>query len=143
MSDDIAERPGAAGRGQATVMREAHFPDRAPVDAYGDGGFRFAGMSHRGAIMCLPSGIYGWAAENPDDLSDRKLFDRATGEGDALELLFVGTGTDLVPLQASVRSHLEEHTIRTEVMATGAAIRTFNVLLAEGRLVGAALLPVG
>lgn len=38
-------------------IRDAHFPGRAPLDAYGDGGFRFAEMSHRGSLLCVPSGI--------------------------------------------------------------------------------------
>ena len=38
----------------------AHYPQRAPIDAYGNGGFRFAGMSHRGSVLFLPSGIYAW-----------------------------------------------------------------------------------
>lgn len=139
--DDNAE--GAPGRGQRTIMHEAHFPDRAPVDAYGNGGFRFAGMSHVGAIMCLPSGIYGWSANGATEFGDLDLFARPIGEGEALELLLLGTGADLVPLPAATRDHLSENGIRTEVMSTGAAIRTFNVLLAEGRRVGAALLPVG
>ncbi len=42
------------------VIREAHFPGRAPIEAYGNGGFRFADMSHRGSLLCLPSGVYGW-----------------------------------------------------------------------------------
>ncbi|EFG37835.1 hypothetical protein BAZG_01166 [Brucella sp. NVSL 07-0026] len=45
-------------------IREAHFPGRAPIDAYGNGGFRFAEMSHRGSILCLPSGIHGWEPKN-------------------------------------------------------------------------------
>ncbi|MEM1366233.1 MAG: MTH938/NDUFAF3 family protein [Pseudomonadota bacterium] len=125
-----------------TIMREAHFPDRAPVDAYGNGGFRFAGMSHVGAILCLPSGIYGWAPNTSADLTDTAVFEQAVSEGKELELLLVGTGRDLVPLAPNVREHLAEYAIRTEVMSTGAAIRTFNVLLGEGRRVGAALLPV-
>ena len=40
----------------------AHFPRPAQIDAYGNGGFRFAGMSHQGSILCLPSGIHGWLA---------------------------------------------------------------------------------
>ncbi|EFO29776.1 conserved hypothetical protein [Roseibium sp. TrichSKD4] len=40
-------------------IRDAHFPGRAPIDAYGSGGFRFADMSHRGSIFTVPSGIYG------------------------------------------------------------------------------------
>ena len=52
-SGDKEERPAGI------EMREAHFPGRAPIDAYGNGGFRFADMSHRGSILCLPSGVYG------------------------------------------------------------------------------------
>ncbi|MEO0497921.1 MAG: MTH938/NDUFAF3 family protein [Pseudomonadota bacterium] len=144
MSDLPAETTnGAPARGQRTIMREAHFPDRAPIDAYGNGGFRFAGMSHVGAIMCLPSGIYGWSATTAVEFKDLELFARPVAEGEALELLLLGTGSDLIPLPATARNHLSENDIRTEVMSTGAAIRTFNVLLAEGRRVGAALLPVG
>ncbi len=48
--------PGQTG----IEIRAAHFPGRAPIDAYGNGGFRFAGMSHKGSLLCLPSGVYGW-----------------------------------------------------------------------------------
>ena len=46
-------------------FRAAHFPGRASVDAYGNGGFRFADMSHRGSLLCLPSGIHGWEPSDP------------------------------------------------------------------------------
>ena len=70
-------------------IREAHYPGRAPIDAFGNGGFRFADMSHRGSLMCLPSGIYGWQPADPanitaDDLA--KLFEEA---GD-VQILQVG-----------------------------------------------------
>lgn len=122
------------------VMREAHYPGRAPVDTYGNGGFRFAEMSHRGSILCLPSGIYGWSAEQPADLTIANLKRVLAEEG--LELLLVGTGKDLVPLPAKLRQALLDKGIRCDPMSTGAAARTFNVLLAEGRAVGAALLAV-
>ena len=54
-----------AAMAEGIVVREAHFPGRAPVDAYGNGGFRFAGMSHRGSILCLPSGVHGWQPRDP------------------------------------------------------------------------------
>ena len=47
----------------------AHYPQRAPIDAYGNGGFRFAGMSHRGSVMILPSGIYAWDVKTIDDVT--------------------------------------------------------------------------
>ena len=54
-----------AAMAEGIVIREAHFPGRAPIDAYGNGGFRFADMSHRGSLLCLPSGIYGWEPKDP------------------------------------------------------------------------------
>ena len=121
-------------------MRPAHFPGRAPVDSYGNGGFRFADMSHRGSILCLPSGIYGWTAETATDLTV-KNFSRVFSEAN-LELILVGTGKDLVPLSAALKNALAKNGVRADSMSTGAAARTFNVLLAEGRPVGAALLAV-
>lgn len=122
------------------VIRPAHFPGRAPVDSYGNGGFRFAEMSHKGSILCLPSGIYGWTAQGVSDFS-ATTFQRVLAE-EGLELILVGTGKDLVPLPDKLRELLQSKNIRADSMSTGAAARTFNVLLAEGRAVGAALLAV-
>ena len=122
-------------------IRQAHFPGRVPIDAYGNGGFRFAEMSHRGSLLCLPSGIYGWDVEEPSELNVagfQKLFE----EADEIEILLVGSGTDLVPIQGELRGRLREVQITADAMATGAAVRTYNVLVAEGRAVAAALLAV-
>ena len=123
------------------VIREAHFPGRAPIDAYGNSGFRFADMSHRGSILALPSGIYGWPATSSADI-DADTLKRVLDEGDRIEVLLVGTGTDLVPLSADLRQALKERSISADPMSTGAAVRTFNVLLSEGRAVAAALIAV-
>ena len=49
-----------AESGGGFLMEPARFPGRAPIEAYGNGGFRFADMSHRGSILALPSGIEAW-----------------------------------------------------------------------------------
>ena len=121
-------------------FREAHFPGRAPIDAYGNGGFRFADMSHRGSILCLPSGIYGWNVDGDSALA-LKSFDRVLAEN-GIEVLLIGTGIDLVQIPAKLKSALRQAGISSDPMATGAAVRTFNVLLAENRAVAAALLAV-
>lgn len=126
---------------QGLVVRDAHFPGRAPIEAYGNSGFRFAGMSHRGAILCLPSGIYGWK-EAPDISIDVASLERVFAEADSIDILLVGTGAGLVPLDAAIRERCRALNIVAEPMATGAAVRTFNVLLAEERSVAAALLAV-
>lgn len=123
------------------VMREAHFPGRAPVDAYGNGGFRFADMSHRGSIMCLPSGIYGWEPADPLALASSD-FDRIFAEAGQVEILLVGMGKDLRRLSPELRAALKAVGITADPMSTGAAVRTYNVLLAEDRAVAAAFIAV-
>src|SRR5215207_7419475 len=111
-------------------IRAAHFPGRAPVDAYGNGGFRFADMSHRGAILCLPSGIHGW---EPTDTAKLGLddFERVLQQADSIEILLVGTGKELKQLPPVLRQALRQAGISADPMSTGAAVRTYNVLLAE------------
>lgn len=130
-----------APAGPGIIVREAHFPGRAPIDAYGNGGFRFAGMSHRGSILCLPSGIHGWEPRDPGSL-DEGDFDRLFAESAGVEILLVGMGTDLRPLPKPLREALRVRKISADPMSTGAAVRTFNVLLAEDRAVAAALIAV-
>jgi uncharacterized protein len=120
--------------------RDAHYPGRAPVDSYGNGGFRFAGMSHRGSLLLVPSGIYGW--EPPPAGVDLASLARVFDEADAIEVLLVGTGREMLPLDEAIRQALRERGIVGESMSTGAAVRTFKVLLAENRSVAAALVAV-
>ncbi|APY13002.1 hypothetical protein GJU94_11500 [Brucella sp. 10RB9214] len=122
-------------------IREAHFPGRAPIDAYGNGGFRFAEMSHRGSVLCLPSGIHGWEPKNPPLLSRADL-GAILEEASDIEILLVGTGMDLRRIPEDVRALLRQHHISSDPMSTGAAVRTYNVLLAEDRAVAAALIAV-
>lgn len=122
------------------AMQPAHFPGRAPIETYGNGGFRFAGMSHRGSILCLPSGIHAWATDKPADIGAASL--QQVFSEDGVEVLLVGTGADLVPLADDLLAACAERGIRAEPMSTGAAARTFNVLLSEGRAIAAAMLAV-
>ncbi len=122
-------------------IRDAHFPGRAPIDAYGNGGFRFADMSHRGSILCLPSGIHGWEPKTLPILTAADL-SQVLEQADDIEILLVGTGTELRRLPQEVRDVLRAKRISADPMSTGAAVRTYNVLLAEDRAVAAALIAV-
>ena len=121
------------------IAPPARFPGRVPIDAYGNGGFRFAGMSHRGSILCLPSGIYAWAPADPPDVAS---LSSALAEKDAMQLLILGTGAQHAEPAATVKRAFAEAGIGLEAMNTGAACRTYNVLLGEGRAVGAAIVAV-
>lgn len=122
-------------------MLEQHFPGQPPIDAYGNNGFRFADMSHRGGLLFLPSGVYGWAI---DDIvtAEPDTFAAVIDPSQAIEVLLIGTGIAHQPLPDDVTKALVEAKLGYEIMSTGAAARTYNVLLAEHRRVAAALVPV-
>ena len=122
-------------------LYDVFLPGRYPFDAYGNGGFRFADMSHRGSVLALPSGIKAWPVVSVTELTEAAL-DPIFAEGDALELLLLGTGADIAAIPAAFRTRFREAGIGLDVMQTGAAARTYNILLAENRKVGAALIAV-
>jgi uncharacterized protein len=126
---------------KASVSFEGHYPGRAPIDAYGNGGFRFAGMSHRGSLLCLPAGVFAWSPATPADLTITTLI-QALNALEAPQFLLLGTGRAQVFPSVDVRRAFEAKLIGLEIMDTGAAARTYNVLLAEQRPVFAALLAV-
>jgi uncharacterized protein len=117
-------------------------PGRHPIEAYGAGGFRFAGMSHKGSILALPTGIHRFAPASLADItldSLAPLFEEAEPAG----FLIIGTGADIAFVPRDLREALKARGVVVEGMATAAAARTYNVLVAESRHVAAALIAVG
>ncbi|MEX3016367.1 Mth938-like domain-containing protein [Gymnodinialimonas hymeniacidonis] len=115
-------------------MNEVSFDDSRPVDGYGPGFFRVGGEVVQGAVLLTPSGVAGWAG-----FEDAATITAKAGE---VDFLLIGTGAEIAHPPAAFRQTLEVAGIGLEVMASPAACRTYNVLLAEGRRVGAAMLPV-
>jgi len=124
-----------------TDHRQAHYPAAAPIDAYGNGGFRFAGMSHRGSILCLPDAIEAWEIAHATEITRTALARVLARHGD-LDLVVLGTGDRLVVPPPDVREAFSAVGVGLEFMATGAAARTYNMLLGEGRRVAAALIAI-
>jgi len=116
-------------------------PGRHQLDAYGNGGFRFAGMSHRGSILALPSGVRAWAVRSVSEI-DATALAPIIAEAEAIDVLLLGTGAQPSFIEESVRAPLAAAGIRLDAMQTGAAARTYNVLIAEDRRVAAALIAV-
>ena len=118
-----------------------HLPQPATIDAYGDGGFRFGGMSHRGSLLCLPAGMWASPVTSPADITAETLGPVATAEP-PVELFLIGAGRDPWALPAPLRARFQEIGIAVEAMSTGSAVSTYNILLGEGRRVGALLIAV-
>ncbi|MFN3656224.1 MAG: Mth938-like domain-containing protein [Pseudolabrys sp.] len=118
-----------------------HLPRPAPIDAYGNGGFRFGGMSHRGSILCFPDGIWAWPVTEVGELTLAAL-QPALERADKLDFFLIGGGRDPFVLPERLRARFREVSLSVDAMPTGAAVRTWNILLAENRRVGAGLIAV-
>jgi uncharacterized protein len=115
---------------------EVDYEGRLPIDGFAPGGFRVAGVVHAGPLALTPDGIVPW-----DGLPDRgPVLERA----EAFDVLLVGTGAAMMPPPdfAAARARFSAGRTGAEFMSTPSACRTYNVLLAEGRRVAAALMPV-
>lgn len=118
------------------------FGGRPPIDGYGDGGFRIDQKRVKGSMLLLPDGSFGpWAAATPEDILPSALTDLLTHR-EVFDLILIGTGATHALLPKDTRVFLREEGVHAEIMTTGAAARTYNVLLGEGRRIGAALLAV-
>ena len=111
------------------------------INAYGDGGFRIGGRSYRGSVLVLPHQTMALAVSDAADLAARHL-EPVAAFTPRVELLLVGCGPEISIFDDAVFAALKSAGAAVEVMNTGAACRTFNVLLAEDRRVAAVLFAV-
>lgn len=114
---------------------------RQLIQGYGGGGFRIAGVAHTSSVIVLPDETIAWQATSFDDISVPGLAPLLT-ENNGVEVLLIGCGPRMGMPIAEIRDALKAYSIVPEWMDTGAACRTFNVLLAEDRAVAAALIAV-
>ena len=111
-------------------------PGRQLIERYGATGFRVSGVVFKGPILVFPDHTVAWEAAAPT-LDGLAPIIAAGG----IELILLGLGRRAAPVAPALRAALKAHGIGVEAMDTGAACRTYNLLLAENRRVAAALLP--
>ncbi len=125
------------------MNRKAFAPGAHVIEAYGQGGFRFAGMSHVGSILATPKGVSAVAAASVGELGDddlARLFAELAAEPGVVEYVVIGTGETMRPAPAPLAAELRARGIGFEAMATGPAARVYNVMIDEGRRVAALLI---
>jgi uncharacterized protein len=118
-----------------------HLPRSAPIEAYGNGGFSFAGMSHRGSLLCLPDAIWAWPVTKPDEIDEVSL-QRVIANAAGIDTLIVGTGNEVWIPPSWFRERFRRVSVVIDAMQTGPAIRTYNIMIGERRRVAAALIAV-
>ncbi|MBV9530427.1 MAG: Mth938-like domain-containing protein [Bradyrhizobium sp.] len=118
-----------------------HLPRSASIDAYGNGGFVFAGMSHRGSLLFLPDAVWAWEVTKPEQI-DKYSLARVFEVANSIDMLLVGTGNAVWLPPPQLRTALRAVRVVLETMRTGPAIRTYNIMVGERRRVAAALIAV-
>ena len=116
------------------------------IQSYSGGGFRVSGRSYDGAVIVSAASTVDWGYVRSNDIKAsqdlvEEAFDEIAAQADEIDVVLLGTGAKLQFPDAALRMAIKTKGLNLEVMDTGAACRTYNVLMAEGRRVVAALLP--
>lgn len=114
---------------------------RQVINGYGDGGFRIAGSRYEGSVLVLPEQTLAWPVKALAEVTLTSL-GLVIEASPRVEILLLGTGLRMMALDPKLRAELRAAGVGVDVMDTGAACRTFNVLLSEERRVAAALIAV-
>jgi uncharacterized protein len=120
---------------------ERFLPGRHQIESFGNGGFRLGGVSHQGSILITPSGVRACPAVDVTFLT-AEHFSAVLSEKTQIDMVLIGTGRTLLPLQKPLSEYLQQHGISYDTMSTNAAVRIYNVVEAEDRRVAAILIAV-
>ncbi|MRG73581.1 hypothetical protein GH722_17580 [Alphaproteobacteria bacterium HT1-32] len=122
---------------ELTPIRETRL---SLVQRYGEGRFRISGESYTGSVLVTPESVIPIPVETLADV-DAGSVQSAVGDT-VIDILLVGCGGAIPRLDSDFKSAMKAAGISAEPMDTGAACRTFNVLVTEGRRVAALLIAV-
>lgn len=114
---------------------------RQVVETYGEGRFRISGEIYESSVIIFPQRTLNWTLEAVEELSLDSL--APVFEADPpVDVLLLGCGRSVALIPKALREAIRERGVALEAMDTGAAARTFNVLMSEERRVAAALIAV-
>lgn len=114
--------------------------DRQVIESYGDWQFRISGRQLKGSVLVFPERSELWPVTSFDALTAASLAPVVAAGN--IEVLFIGCGPRMLMVSPELRKEMRAHGISIEPMDTGGACRTYNLLLAEGRGVAAALIAI-
>lgn len=115
---------------------------RQIIQSYAGGGFRISGSHYPGAVIVTPERTMGWDMPKAAEALAPPDFTAVIENSEDVDVWLLGTGAKMEFVALALKQALKAQGILIEPMDTGAACRTYNVLMAEGRRVMAVLLPV-
>ena len=110
------------------------------IQSYGTGRFKINGELFEQAVIVMPDNVITWHVEPPLAECSVTDFQPILAQADEIDVVFVGCGKSMEMIPAEIKTAFQDKNIVIEAMDTGAACRTYNVLLMEGRRVVAALM---
>jgi len=112
------------------------------IQRYSAGVFKVSGQSYDYPILVSPDYIDEWDIGSVSGVDDLVLehFQFFIDRADQIDVVLFGSGSEMAFLPKDVRLGLQKAGVQIDAMTTGAACRTYNVLMAEGRRVACALL---
>lgn len=113
------------------------------IQSYASRVFKVSGEVYDTPLIVMPDSVQEWEIDGISDVSSLTLdhFQYFMDNVDHFDVILLGCGVDMAFLSAELRGELKAEGLCVDSMTTGAACRTYNVLMAEGRRVICALLP--
>ncbi len=137
----MSEEPKASDEGSGITIRQEHRDDLLLVDGYGDGGFRVKGRRYAGPVVIMENGIWPMKLL-PNGEIDPEIADILDKNTPRPDIILLGMGERMTLPPKALKEALKAKKLSFDPMDSGAAARTYNVLLMEGRRVAALLLPI-
>lgn len=109
------------------------------IVSYGPDRFKINTAHYQGSVVVMPDVVFNWDVTSVDDLSLDSL-DMVLAVEPSVEILLIGCGSRMELVPSALKKQLRDHGVGVDQMDTGAACRTYNILLSEGRRVAAALI---
>ena len=111
------------------------------IQGYADGGFRVSGQRYDGAVLVFQDKVIEWDVSGDVKALSEAGFALLIEAADEIDVVLLGTGKSMAFCDPALRDALKGKGLNIECMDSGAACRTYNVLMSDGRRVVAALLP--
>ncbi|WP_445678574.1 Mth938-like domain-containing protein [Radicibacter daui] len=115
--------------------------DGKVIHGYGDGGFRVSADRYEGSLIVTRDTVLPLTASRVSDI-DAEALAAVLAADSGVEVMLLGCGQRMEMVPKALKEAFRARGIGIEPMDTGAACRTFNVLLSEDRRVAAALIAV-
>ncbi|HCR86515.1 MAG TPA: hypothetical protein DIV86_07560 [Alphaproteobacteria bacterium] len=114
---------------------------RKVIETYGAGSFTISSAKYDFSIIITPFSLKESEAKNISEITENDI-SILIDEKDKIDFVLVGFGENSDYLPTNIEKILAKENIRIEYMSTGAACRTYNVLMSEERKIAAILIAI-